>query len=238
MSGAARENNAGSSVGSSAGLSFRLRNLTEADFDQVIDLQNRVYPDIPAFRGDHLQQHMQHFPQGQFVVDEGDRIIGTASSLVVLWDDYGLDHTWKSVTGEGTFSTHNMQGRTLYGAEVCVDPTIRKSGVGHLIYQARRRLCREMNLKRIIAAGRLPGYNRHATQMTAELYAQKVVWGDIYDPVLRFQIGEGFQYCGVIGGYLPSDADSLGNAALIVWLNLRYNANKPTLAPPEIRSFR
>jgi hypothetical protein len=42
----------------------------------------------------------------------------------------------------------------------------------------------------------------------------------------------------VIGGYLPSDADSLGNAALIVWLNLRYNANKPTLAPPEIRSFR
>ncbi|MCO5097218.1 MAG: GNAT family N-acetyltransferase [Rhodocyclaceae bacterium] len=221
-----------------SGLSFRLRNLTEEDFDQVIDLQKRVYPDIPAFRSDHLGQQLEIFPQGQFVVEEGDRIVGAASSLVVLWDDYGLHHTWKSVTGEGSFATHNMQGRTLYGAEVCVDPSIRKSGIGHLIYQARRRLCREMNLKRIIAAGRLPGYHNYANQMTAELYAQKVVWGDIYDPVLRFQLGEGFHYCGVIDGYLPTDADSLGNAALIVWLNPRYNPNKPTLTPPDIRSFR
>lgn len=221
-----------------SGLSFRLRNLTEEDFDQVIDLQKRVYPDIPAFRSDHLGQQLEIFPQGQFVVEEGDRIVGAASSLVVLWDDYGLHHTWKSVTGEGSFATHNMQGRTLYGAEVCVDPSIRKSGIGHLIYQARRRLCREMNLKRIIAAGRLPGYHNYANQMTAELYAQKVVWGEIYDPVLRFQLGEGFHYCGVIDGYLPTDADSLGNAALIVWLNPRYNPNKPTLTPPDIRSFR
>lgn len=222
----------------SAASNIRLRNLEEADIEQVIALQKRVYPDIPAFRSDNLAQQLQIFPQGQFVVDEGDRIVGAASSLVVLWDDYGLHHTWKSVTGEGSFATHNMQGRTLYGAEVCVDPTIRKSGIGHLIYQARRRLCRDMNLKRIIAAGRLPGYHNYANRMTAELYAQKVVWGDIYDPVLRFQIGEGFQYCGVIDGYLPTDSASLGNAALIVWLNPRYNPNKPTLAPPDIRSFR
>lgn len=215
-----------------------LRNLSESDIDGVIELQRRVYPGMPAYGRAHLEAQIGHFPQGQFVVEEDGRLIAAASSLVVLWDDYGLHHSWKSVTGDGTFSTHNMNGRTLYGAEVCVDPTIRKRGIGHLVYRARRRLCREMNLKRIIAAGRLPGYHKHAQEMSAELYAQKVVWGDLYDPVLRFQIGEGFQYCGVIPGYLPSDRDSLGNAALIVWLNPRYNPNKQTLPPPDFGSFR
>lgn len=217
---------------------IRLRNLEAGDIDEVIALQRRVYPDMPAYRRENLESQLRFFPQGQFVVEMAGRLVGAASSLVVLWDDYGLHHTWSSVTGSGTFDTHNPAGRTLYGAEVCVDPAIRKRGVGHLLYQARRRLCREMNLKRIIAAGRLPGYGRHATEMSAELYAQRVVWGDFYDPVLRFQIGEGFQYCGVIPGYLPVDADSLGNAALIVWLNPRYNPNRPTLSPPEIRSLR
>ncbi|MEZ5615999.1 MAG: GNAT family N-acetyltransferase [Rhodocyclaceae bacterium] len=215
-----------------------LRNLAEDDIDRVIALQRRVYPDMPSYRRENLASQLRVFPQGQFVVELGERLIGAASALVVLWDDYGLDHSWSEVTGNGTFETHNPDGYTLYGAEVCVDPEIRKRGVGHLLYQARRRLCREMNLKRIIAAGRLPGYHKHASEMSAELYAQRVVWGDYYDPVLRFQIGEGFQYCGVIPGYLPSDADSLGNAALIVWLNPRYNPKRPTLSPPEIRSLR
>ncbi|MCZ7654812.1 MAG: GNAT family N-acetyltransferase [Rhodocyclaceae bacterium] len=93
-----------------SGLSFRLRNLTEEDFDQVIDLQKRVYPDIPAFRSDHLGQQLEIFPQGQFVVEEGDRIVGAASSLVVLWDDYGLHHTWKSVTGRAASPRTTCRG--------------------------------------------------------------------------------------------------------------------------------
>lgn len=60
----------------------------------MIELQRRVYPDIPAFRREHLESHLRVFPQGQFVVEAGDRLIGSASSLVVLWDDYGLHHSW------------------------------------------------------------------------------------------------------------------------------------------------
>ena len=79
-----------------------------------------------------------------------------------------------------------MSGRTLYGAEVCVDPAERSQGIGHALYDARRKLCRAMNLKRIIAGGRLPGYSEHANHMAPEEYARRVIWGDIYDPVLRF----------------------------------------------------
>ena len=43
--------------------------------------------------------------------------------------------------------------------------------------------------------------------MPIELYAQKVVWGDIRDPVLGFQLHEGFNYCGIVRDYIPEDRE-------------------------------
>ena len=53
-----------------------------------------------------------------------------------------------------------------------------------------------------------------------------VIWGDIYDPVLTFQIKEGFQFCDIIDKYLIGDTDSLEYATLIVWLNHDYKPEK------------
>jgi GNAT superfamily N-acetyltransferase len=211
----------------------KIRNLTHADIDAAADLQRRVYKAIPAFRPEQFESLLNHFPEGQFVAELDGRLVGMALSLVILWDDYSLHHSWVDVTNDGHFDTHDMSGRTLYGAEVCVDPDCRGQGVGHLLYEARRKLCRAMNLKRIIAGGRLPGYREHAAHMSPEEYAKRVIWGDLYDPVLRFQLDQGFDYCGILHGYLPTDPDSIGNAALIVWLNRDYDPSRPTQLPAK-----
>lgn len=62
-----------------------------------------------------------------------------------------------------------------------------------------------MNLNRLMACGRLPGCHLHAQTLSAEAHAQRVVWGDLRDPVLSFQLREGFSYCGVIEGYIPEE---------------------------------
>jgi GNAT superfamily N-acetyltransferase len=209
-----------------------IRNLRLADISAAIDLQGRVYTAIPAFRHDQFESLLERFPQGQFVAELDGRIVGIAISLVIWWDDYSLHHTWASITNHGQFDTHDPErGRTLYGAEVCVDPEQRGHGIGHALYEARRALCRQMNLKRIIAGGRLPGYGEYATLMAPEEYAKRVIWGDLYDPVLRFQLDEGFDYAGILHGYLPHDDESVGNASLIVWLNRNYDPARPTLMP-------
>lgn len=215
-----------------AGGQVKVRNLMVQDVDAAIELQRRVYPAIPAFSRSQYESLLRHFPQGQLVAELEGKIVGLALSLVVTWNDYSLHHTWDSVTHLGFFDTHDMSGHTLYGAEVCVDPEIRQHGIGHALYEARRRLCKTMNLKRIIAGGRLPGYCKHADRMPPEEYAKRVIWGDLYDPVLRFQLHEGFNYCGILKGYLPSDPESLGNAALIVWLNPDFDPDSPAVLPP------
>lgn len=203
-------------------MSVIIRNTTIGDIDPIRDLQRRIYPTIRPWSRAQLEQHLKTFPAGQLVAEVDGQVAGASSSLIVMWDNHGLEHNWRGVTGNGMFTTHDPSRRTLYGAEVFVDPVFRRRGIGRSIYAARRRLCRDLNLRRIIAAGRLPGYHRHSHEMTAESYAMKVIWGDIADPVLRFQLREGFQFCGVIDGYLPDDVESCGYAALIVWLNPGY----------------
>lgn len=205
-----------------------VRNTQLKDITQLIQLQQKVYPDIPGWNRDRVAHQIEVFPQGQFVAIFGDQLVGCASSLVILWDEWSDAHNWKQITASGTFDTHNPDGFTLYGAEVFVDPDLRGRRVGHALYEARRRLCKTLNLRRIIACGRLPGYRAVAEQMSAELYARKVLWGDIADPVLSFQLREGFRYCGIMDNYIPEDHESQGNAALIVWLNPDFKAARPT----------
>ena len=204
-----------------------IRGTRPDDFAAIRALQRAAYPAIEPWTDTQLAAQLAAFPDGQFVAEIGGRVAGAAASLVVMWDDHGVDHTWKAVTGDGSFRTHDPAGRTLYGAEVVVDAGRRGRGIGRALYQARRALCRRLNLRRIIAAGRLPGYRDVKDVMSPELYAMRVVWGDIADPVLRFQLSEGFHYCGVIHNYLPEDAPSCGHAALIVWLNPRYAPSNP-----------
>jgi hypothetical protein len=115
----------------------------------------------------------------------------------------------------------------LFGAELVVNYARRGTGAARALYLAQRRLCRRMNLRRVIIAARMPGYSACEEAMSPETYAQRVVWGDIEDANLRFAIGLGFQYCGVIRGYMPEDRDSAGNAALFVWLNPLYSPAEP-----------
>lgn len=203
------------------------------DIEPLIALQQRVYPDIPSWSAEQMRQQLKVFPEGQLVAEVDGELAGCASSLVITWDDWGEHHTWDEITASGSFESHNPMGRTLYGAEVFVNTELRGSGVGHMLYEARRDICRRMNLKRIIACGRMPGYHRFADRMTAEEYAKRVIWGDISDPVLGFQLHEGFSYCGIVHGYLPEDAESLGHASLIVWLNPDYDPGAPTRIPEE-----
>lgn len=210
-----------------------VRQTEPRDFAQITELCCRVYPDSEPWDADHLASHLEVFPEGQLVAVTGEpeRVVGMAASLIITWDDYEHQDAWRDLTMKGTFRNHDPTGRTLYGAEIMVDPTLRRRRIGARIYAARRDLARELGMARIRAGSRLRGYHRYAKRMTAEEYALAVVSGRLKDPTLTFQLREGFEVFDVVGGYLRQDPESLGFAALIEWLN-------PEVAGPEDRASR
>ena len=199
-----------------------VRNTRPEDFRAIQKLCRRVYPNAIPWDESLLAMHLKTFPAGQLVaVEQGSgRVLGMAASLVVRWDDYGNDTTWRQFTANGTFANHDPAlGRTLYGAEVMVDPKTQGRGVGKKIYAARRDLCRRLGLARIRAGSRLRNYSKHAAEMSPEEYVRRVVDGDLRDATLSFQLAQGFRVIGVTQSYLPNDPDSQGHAAVIEWLN-------------------
>lgn len=191
-------------------------------FESVQQLCRAVYPTSPTWGLDQLASHHHVFPAGQLVAQDCDsgRIVGMAASLILSWDDYDWDQPWRDFTDNGYFTNHdNKTGRTLYGAEIMVDPALQGRGIGKLLYKARRELAENLGLIRIRAGARLRGYSAYAKNLGPITYTQKVIRGEIFDPTVSFQLTKGFHVLRVVSGYLRMDPESRGFAAIIEWLN-------------------
>ena len=213
-----------------------VRQTRPADFDGIISLCRRVYQGAGPWKEEQLRSHVDLFPDGQLVaVDpETGAIVGMAASLVLFWDDYDITDSWKDFTDGGYFRNHDpKRGRTLYGAEVMVDPEWRGQGVGKLMYDARTELVKRLRLLRIRAGARLRGFHRYSQEMSAPQYVEKVCRGEVSDPTLTFQLKGGFRVLGVVENYLASDPESLGHAAIIEWLNPDVATAQDYAAQPE-----
>lgn len=202
--------------------SYEVVRTTPAHFAGITSLCQRVYPFNHPWGDDQLQSHQQQFAAGQAVVVETatGEVVGMSASLIVCWDDYETENSWKDFTDHGYFRNHDpVQGRTLYGAEFMVDPAHRGKGLGKMLYRFRKQVVREQKLLRLRAGARLRGYSQHADQMSAREYLLQVAQGQVFDPTISFQIKQGFHIMALVRGYLPNDPETLGWAVVIEWLN-------------------
>ncbi|MBS1786260.1 MAG: GNAT family N-acetyltransferase [Acidobacteria bacterium] len=223
-----------------------IRNTRPEDIPGIIALTMAVYPDSRPWSETQLASHLEVFPEGQFVAVEREskHIAGMSASLIIPWDDYEMESNWRDFTAGGLFTNHDpTRGRTLYGAEVMVHPDFQGGGVGKKLYRARRDLVEGLGLRRIRAGSRLRGFHYVADRMSAQEYVRQVVRGKLTDPTLNFQLKQGFRVLAVVSGYLRNDPESLGQAAVIEWINRkvlaedrRWARSQTTLSPGSLAS--
>jgi predicted amidohydrolase/ribosomal protein S18 acetylase RimI-like enzyme len=202
---------------------LNIREATLNDVDDIVALVARAYPRMAPCRPGMLRGQINSFPGGTWVAEVDDRIVGYCATIRVTAAKALKAHTWVEITGGGFGSTHDPDGEYLYGYEVCVDPDFRRYRIGQRFYRARRRLAERLALKGIVIAGRMPNYAKKAKEFaTPEDYLEAVKARKVRDPVIGFQIRNGFEPLAVLPGYLPADAESLGYAVQMVWHNPQY----------------
>lgn len=207
-----------------------LRHLTPADYPQVAELMNQVYDNLGgAWKQEQYLSQVGRFPEGQIGIEDNGVLVAAAFSMIVDYGRFGDNHTYAQITGDGYLTHHTPDGDTLYGVDIFVHPKSRGLRLGRRLYDARKELCRNFNLRRFIAGGRIPGYAQYADSLTPVRYIEQVKSREIFDPVLSFQMANGFHVRKLLTGYLPVDADSHGYATLLEWINLDYVDHTPTL---------
>lgn len=175
----------------------------------------------------YLENHIDIFPEGQFCAEAIDKddddlpkkkskrmIVGSASSLIVTLKPPYVEHTWYEITGQGLFMNHDIKGDSLYGADISTHPQFQRQGIASMLYNARKDLAIKLNLRRIIAGGRLYYYYKYADKISPVEYVNKAIVGEIKDPVLLFQLKNGFRFIKILPNYLY-DKRSLNYAAFI-----------------------
>lgn len=201
---------------------IHVRLLQAEDFDELLALEKKCFPDMDPWTREHFASQLQHFPEGQFCVEYEGSIVASASSLIVDFDSYDAWHDWTAIADDGYIRNHDPAGDTMYGIEIMVDPEFRGLKLARRLYDARKQLAKETNLRRIIIGGRIPGYARYREELTAAEYVDRVTARKLFDPVLTVQLSNGFALRGLIPGYLPEDSDSAGYGTFLEWLNLDH----------------
>jgi ribosomal protein S18 acetylase RimI-like enzyme len=200
-----------------------IRRYGEADFDALIDVQREAFP--PPFPSElwwnreQLANHVRLFPEGALCAEvEGAGVVGSMTGLLVKFDPSHPAHTWEEITDAGYIRNHDPDGNTLYVVDICVKPAYRKLGLGKWLMLSMYEVVVQLGLERLLGGGRMPGYHRVADELTAEQYVERVLAGELRDPVLTFLLRCGRLPLAVVPGYLE-DEESRGYAALMEWRN-------------------
>lgn len=205
---------------------IEIGNLQPQDYEQLLSAMKAAYP---RWGGNYwtletIERLIHKFPEGQIVIRADGKVVGCILSIIVDYNRFGDSHTYQQITGNYTFKTHDPKnGDVLYGIEIFIHPDFRGLRLGRRLYDARKDLCEQLNLRAIVFGGRIPGYHKYADTLSPKEYIRKVKDKAIYDPVLSFQLSNDFHVKKVLKNYIPGDEQSKDFATLLQWDNLYYS---------------
>ncbi|TVZ52634.1 carbon-nitrogen hydrolase family protein [Dokdonia sp. Hel_I_53] len=211
---------------------IELKYLTLNDYEELKSAMIEAYSNMPDMYWDEKQitALIDKFQEGQVVIKIDGKIAGCALSIKLNEATFDDVHTYQEITGNYSFNTHQPQGDILYGIDVFIKKEYRGLRLGRRLYDYRKELCEEQNLKGILFGGRIPNYHKHAASITPKEYIEKVKRKEIHDPVLNFQINNDFHPAKILKGYLPGDGDSGEFAVLLEWNNIYYEKKSEVAA--------
>ena len=210
-----------------------VRRLRPTDFEAVVKLQETVFPGMAPWTREEFDDLIKHFPAVQLGVEVEGVLAGISSGVVVPESLAFAPHTFKDITLMGR-QEPAPDADYLYGVDIAILPEFQGQKLARRLYEARKDRVRHLNLKGMIIGGRIPGFHKHAGEMSAGEYVERVCAREIKDPVLYAQLANEFVVRDVVADYLPQDEESLGNAVLMEWVNPDYVDRGGTNLPKSI----
>ncbi|WP_296637204.1 carbon-nitrogen hydrolase family protein [Polaribacter sp.] len=211
---------------------IELQFLTLNDYKALKVAMVQAYSSMPDdyWKENQIITLIKKFPEGQVIIKINGELAGCALSIKLDYDNFDDQHTYKDITNNYTFDTHNENGNVLYGIDVFIKQEYRGLRLGRRLYDYRKELAEKQNLRGIAFGGRIPNYHKYAAILSPKEYIEKVKRKEIHDPVLNFQISNDFHPSKILKRYLEGDENSGEFAVLLEWDNIYYQKKSTKVA--------
>lgn len=218
---------------------IELKFLTIEDYENLKTATIQSYGGMPNsyWKLEEIGNLIEKFPEGQVVVMADGEIAGCALSVIVDQKKLKINHIYNDIAGDPEFNIHDPEGNVLYGIDVFIRPDFRGLRLGRRLYDYRKELCENLNLKSILFGGRMPNYHLHADTLSPKQYIARVRRREIEDPVLDFQMSNDFHPVRILKGYLEGDKASGEFAVLMEWDNIYYEEEEDEPTPQTTKSI-
>lgn len=192
-------------------------------------------PPIPqdyVWTEEKVRQQFEHCPHLLYVAFVGDEMACTLSMIYIDESKVYQCLDWNDISGNGTLSTHDEKGDSVFGIDLSIPPKYQGKGLADDTMQKAFMISVILaNKKGAFLGSRIPSYHKYAGKIDPEDYVfGKNRDGRTRDPEIRLYQSTGFRPMKIVPGYME-DPDSLNNGVLMFWENpfYRYTRHMKTL---------
>jgi hypothetical protein len=189
---------------------LRVRHATLGDVDGIDALVQRVYPGMAPYPRAMLVGQINSFPDGVWVAELGEQIVGYCATFRISGELALKPHTWRRSPAAATRRA-TTRGDWLYGTRCSWTRTCAATGSASASTMRASGCASSCGSRASSSPGACP-----AMRAPAPLRQRRGVRRGgarnkkARDPVLSFQIRNGFEPMGVMHDYLPADRESSG----------------------------
>ena len=194
-----------------------IENAEEKDLDEVIKLENEIWPEGTRANRDKFASRLKIFPQGFFLAYKDNKLIGVSTSEIINYDIKNPPKSWETITDNGSIRrTHNPKGNALYVVSIGAKS---RSGGGSALIQTQRALLDKLNLKFLVLGARISGYNAYCKindEIPIKEYVRLRRDSELVDPELRFYTRNGLRLVKIMQNYMEEDIESRNYGAIMM----------------------
>jgi hypothetical protein len=207
---------------------FKIRNANRADLDNLMMVEQTWPPDQRA-TADQFLTRLERFPEGFWVVESGNIIVGLTTSCLLHYDpdDMAQFSSWNQATNNGFLYPRDKIAapNALYVVSTVIVKEHRGKGLFEALFGKHKEVTGRLGLAYSLTGAMLPGYNAYCRkygEISAYQYAIQRFHGRLVDPLIRKLAAVGYEMPDqqhLIANYFQS-LESRDYAALLVYNNL------------------